>query len=382
MSAFTPASHAQETWKALASETPVGGSRTVRTHGELGSVFALDGSFACSYKRGVACARLVKPPDWQETAMTISFPLDAPPQQLRSATRGRSLSARRRQCRPVEQAASEPHVLATYISRDGSQREVIARSGAGDSTLVIDRGCGGEADLRLVAHLAADEPTENAVLVCGRYLGDLALGDYRCRCVTAEDLETVPFAGLLELDDSLYAASPGLMLDSLGRSYTLERLRGRLLIPELRWCRRDADLARTVSVREAVAALESYEPIRTLTLRALHARRHDEGTSTSVLGAELVRLQASPIVLNRALREAVQRAVQRDELSMSEIAIRCGRVKRDRRGNEAGETSWLARRIGLAPDGGHSSPTPWIHCDVLALIARNGLGVSPREVEL
>ncbi|HYB24222.1 MAG TPA: hypothetical protein VED41_10520, partial [Solirubrobacteraceae bacterium] len=75
-------------------------------------------------------------------------------------------------------------------------------------------------------------------------------------------------------------------------------------------------------------------------------------------------------------------AVDVQELSMSEIAIRCGRVKRDRRGNEAGETSWLSRRLGLAPEGGHSTPTPWIHSDVLALIARSGLGISPREVEL
>jgi hypothetical protein len=67
---------------------------------------------------------------------------------------------------------------------------------------------------------------------------------------------------------------------------------------------------------------------------------------------------------------------------MSEIAIRCGRVKRDRRGNESGETSWLARRLGLLPEGGQSTPTPWIHSDVLALIARSGLGLSPREVEL
>ena len=67
---------------------------------------------------------------------------------------------------------------------------------------------------------------------------------------------------------------------------------------------------------------------------------------------------------------------------MSEIAIRCGRIKRDRRGNVSGETSWLARRIGLLPEGGGDEPTPWVHSDVLALIARDGLGVSPREVEL
>jgi hypothetical protein len=67
---------------------------------------------------------------------------------------------------------------------------------------------------------------------------------------------------------------------------------------------------------------------------------------------------------------------------MSEIAIRCGRFKRDRSGRRSGETSWLARRIGQMPEGGQARPTPWIHSDTLALIARDGLGLSPHEVEL
>jgi hypothetical protein len=87
-------------------------------------------------------------------------------------------------------------------------------------------------------------------------------------------------------------------------------------------------------------------------------------------------------VLNRRLREAVQSRLARGELTMSEIAIRCGRVKRDRRGNISGETSWLARRIGQLPEGGEDHPTPWVHSDTLALIARDGLALSPNEVEL
>ena len=86
-------------------------------------------------------------------------------------------------------------------------------------------------------------------------------------------------------------------------------------------------------------------------------------------------------MLNRRLREVVLATIGRNELSMSEIAIRCGRVKRDSRGNESGETSWLGRRLGLLPEGGQRTPTPWIHSDVLGLIARSGLGLSPREVE-
>ncbi len=87
-------------------------------------------------------------------------------------------------------------------------------------------------------------------------------------------------------------------------------------------------------------------------------------------------------MLNRGLREVVQRKLARGELSMSQIAVRCGRVKRDRRGNVSGETSWLARRIGQLPEGGEDAPTPWVHSDVLALIVRQGLGAAPHEVEL
>jgi hypothetical protein len=97
---------------------------------------------------------------------------------------------------------------------------------------------------------------------------------------------------------------------------------------------------------------------------------------------ELERLCESPVVLNRGLREAVLEAIDRRGLSMSEIAFRCGMVKRDRHGRASGETSWVARRIGLMPEGGENAITPWVHTNVLATIARKGLGVSPREVEL
>jgi len=101
-----------------------------------------------------------------------------------------------------------------------------------------------------------------------------------------------------------------------------------------------------------------------------------------MLRTELERVKGSPIVLNRGLRQAVLAAVEWQGVSMSEIAIRCGRVKRDAKGKESGETSWLARRLGVLPEGGGKTYTPWIHSDVLALIARDGLGISPREVEL
>jgi hypothetical protein len=88
------------------------------------------------------------------------------------------------------------------------------------------------------------------------------------------------------------------------------------------------------------------------------------------------------ILLNRGLREAVQSRIQRGETTLSQIALRCGRIRRDSRGTVSGEASWLARRIGQLPESGQQKPCPWIHSDVLALIARDGICASPHEVEL
>jgi hypothetical protein len=154
-------------------------------------------------------------------------------------------------------------------------------------------------------------------------------------------------------------------------------------IPELRWSRTaGAGPPVVVSLRSAIALTESYEPFCRHTRQALSRHAEDPSVSSTTLRTELTRVLRSPIVLNRGLREAVLEKVGRGETTMSEIAIRCGRLKRDARGNRSGETSWLARRIGLLPEGGQRAPTPWVHTDVLALIARDGLGIAPREVEL
>jgi hypothetical protein len=154
----------------------------------------------------------------------------------------------------------------------------------------------------------------------------------------------------------------------------------------MRWCRFDAksddSCRRQASLREAIGALESYEPIRGLTERAITRHTNDHNVSVTRMRSELERLDSSPVVLNRRLREAVLDVVDRGSTSMSEIALRCGVVKRDRRGKISGETSWLARRIGIMPEGGEKAITPWIHSEVLGSIARKGLRVSPREVEL
>jgi hypothetical protein len=320
--------------------------------------------------------------------MTTTFPTS--PAQRRAANRETGAPPRRRRQTNDrrERAGRDLWLLGRYTDLRGDAREVIARRGAAGSTLVVDRDCATHGDPRLVAHLAADEPTENAALVCSRYLEDGLASGCRCRPLTPEDASIAPFAGQREADvyaDTKPTLGDAWPVDRLDWRYRLEFVYSGMSIPELRWCRRRpgpvADSG-PVSTREAVASLESYEPVCALTLRALSLHGSGGEVSTTVLRAELARVQESPIVLNRRLREVVLATVERRELSMSEIAIRCGRVKRDRRGNESGETSWLARRLGLLPEGGQSTPTPWIHSNVLALVARHGLGISPREVEL
>jgi len=152
---------------------------------------------------------------------------------------------------------------------------------------------------------------------------------------------------------------------------------------ELRWrSQAPGCVERTVSAREVVAALEEYEPVLALTRAAVRRLRRTREVSIATLALELRRLESSPIVLNRGLREAVLQTVRERGVSLSAIAIACGRVKRDPRGNGSGETSWLSRRIGLVGDGPAGARNPWVHTDTLALIARDGLGVAPREVEL
>ncbi len=305
----------------------------------------------------------------------------------RSATRA-AQRVRRDRARPQPERkrplARRP--LARYTDAHGHQREVVSRRAAAGSVLVIDRDALTRGDRRLVAHLAADEPAENAALICGLYLEDAAGSAPVCRRVVTEDARSAPVTHYEQADLPADPALTGIALsDGRGCVHRLERIDSGMSIPELRWRSQPceaSDAPTTLSTREVIARLESYEPVRTLTLRALAGHGADTGLSTTVLRAELERVLESPIVLNRRLREVTLSTVASQELSMSEIAIRCGRVKRDSKGNVSGETSWLARRLGLLPEGGHTAPTPWVHSDVLALIARRGLGLSPREVEL
>jgi hypothetical protein len=267
-------------------------------------------------------------------------------------------------------------VLGRYTEDGAGQREVIVRPGRDGVRLVIDRDpLGGRQ--RLLARLDPDEPFANAALVCARYLETPPDGR-RCRPPARAD-------ELPRRSERDPVEHPEWSVQSHGFVHVLRPLPGAMSIPELRWTRsdpHDSEPAPAVSLRSAIALLESYEPFCRHSRQALAGHAEDPAVSTTVLATELSRVLCSPIVLNRGLREAVMARIRRGETTMSEIAIRCGRLKRDAKGNRSGETSWVARRIGLLPEGGHRAPTPWVHTDVLALIAREGLGIAPREVEL
>jgi len=276
-------------------------------------------------------------------------------------------------------------LLGRYADVDGHAREVVALPGALGSVLVVDRDANTLGELRLVAHLASDEPQQNAAIACERYLQD-SLGRSGRR-VTPEDLDTAPFAEE-QLLNTRAAGGPGEveLTDRHGRVYRLEILAGERCSRQVRWCRHlpHAETAglEVVSVRDVIAGMEKYEPVRSLTVEAMACYRGERRVSVLALRLELERVDSSQLVLNRGLREAALAIVERQALSMSQIAMRCGRIKRDSQGGTSGQTSWLARRLGIAPCYGESAPTPWVHSDVLAIIAREGLRVSPREVEL
>jgi hypothetical protein len=280
-------------------------------------------------------------------------------------------------------------LLGSYTGGVGRNREVIAARRGDGCVLVIDRDELTLGDRRLVACLAADEPASNAALMCALYLEDHKRG--RCRRVRPEDLIDVA----LITEDEVGWPCPGgsymreLVACSRGGKeevvYNLEPVSGDRAVAELRWRVRPrahpAHASHVVSLRHVVATIESYEPVFERSFAALAAHEDDPKVSGTTLRQELERLRESPVVLNRGLREAVRAAIERG-VSMGEIALRCNRVKRDGHGNSSGETSWLARRVGMAPESGGSRPTPWIHSEVLALIAREGLGIGPHEVEL
>jgi hypothetical protein len=286
----------------------------------------------------------------------------------------------------IEPPRHAPHVcrLGSYETpEDAIAREIVSVRNPHGAVLVVDRRTDTLTDARLLARLAPEEPSENARIVCEMYLADETRG--RCRVLTAEDYESDNQADPLA-HFSLPSPRQAQLSDAAGREHRIRMITPGHSFPELVWTRTPKastdDAFCLATLRDVIAAVQDYEPARSITEAALAVYRSDERVSTSRLASELERVAHSPIVLNRGLREAVERKVASTELTLSEIAMRCGRTKRDRRGTLSGETSWLTRRIGAAPEGGEAQPTSWVHSDTLALIARDGLGVSPNEVEL
>ena len=273
--------------------------------------------------------------------------------------------------------ASSP--LGHYADATGRIRELVIYPAAGDTVLVVDRDAQTRRQPLLVAHLDADEPVHNARVVSRLYLADPGRG--RCRAVFDGDLHSTHAGAVASVTEP-----PCETLDwPVGQrgAYAIELVSGGASIPELRWVARGGcQHATTLTLREVIGRTEGYEPARSLTRQALAQNAHSSNVSTTVLRGELQRVNSSRIVLNRGLREAVLAAIDAGVVSASEIAIRCGRMRRDARGNVTGETTWLARRIGLVPEAGGATPTPWVHSEVLATVARCGLGISPHEVEL
>jgi len=259
----------------------------------------------------------------------------------------------------------DARLAVRFTDPQGTPREVLIADGEDGAAIVFERPANGHAAPGLVGSVAADEPSGTAEHLAELFALDAASRLIRCRALPGRDEpDSAAAHGALESD----------LIDARGQVHRLQRVSTGASLQELRWLR---DGAGPVSVRDVVGALQTYAPVRAATEAALGV----EGVSTATLRAELGRVLESPILLNRCLRERVGREVSGGAVSMGEIALRCGRTKRDSTGNRSGDTSWLARRIGLMPEGGSASPTPWVHTAVLALIARSGLCASPLEVE-
>lgn len=267
------------------------------------------------------------------------------------------------QSHPAPPARTRPkrsRRLGRYIALDTrQQREVVRIKLRDGGTLVVDYERGSLDDGRLVAHLAPDEPGQNAQIVCDLYLADQSRG--HCRPLSPQDFEVTAHAATPA--GTIQPAPPTSSLrDADGHVYRIRELplTGAPLggcRRELRWTRSlrpdREDAYAAVSVRQVIGSLQAYEPALTITRDAL--AHSDERVCVRPLREQLDRLAESPIVLNKRLRHEVQHRVGRGDVSMSQIAMRCGKVKRGPRGNLSGQTSWLARRIGLMPEAGSGS---------------------------
>jgi hypothetical protein len=274
-------------------------------------------------------------------------------------------------------------VLGAYLDAHGHAHAILAIKGA-RGTLVVDRREGLDPELRVIAtldqedaRLALDRSRDQAQHVASLYVADKARG--RCRLLCAEDLRAPSPNGAPPAIDPFAAIGAGKARYRIAP--LASRHEGRRA---LRWRRICADgrPGRVATLREVVGALESYEPARAMTLAAIAGTRQagsdGERVSVCTLANELRNLERSSLVLNTGVREAAQRMVARGELTWAQIAHRCGQCAH----KQGGDSTWVQRRLGLKPDGGALTTSPWTLHSVLARIAREGLGLDPNSLGL
>jgi phage baseplate assembly protein W len=261
--------------------------------------------------------------------------------------------------------AAQPVVLpfGCYADEDDVRREVVIYERPDQGALVIDRNNETHDNARLVGELARDEPDINAALLAQMWL----------EC-PLEQRRAAPYSGTLP--QQLPA-----QLDTADGTYRIAVVsRGERIGSDLRWvCQHPGSDKVATTLREVVAALEAYEPAVAMTEAAIATIPDDTDGGHSVLAREIARLRGSRRVLNRRLREAILAEVAHGT-SLAEIAARCGRVEIAANGVVKGESSWVARRVGLAGDG-HGAPRRWIDVDVLAQIA-DAISLTAADVEL
>lgn len=253
--------------------------------------------------------------------------------------------------------------LASYHDETGRARELVILAGAG-RRVVIDRDATSRSDARLLGELAQEEEDENARLLVAEYLGR-SPHDRRC-------------AAYVDTPGGPPNALSGVLHDPEGNAYWIQCVHGPRGGADLRWMRRlpaDGDPA-PVTLRTVIGALEAYEPATSMTVEVISAH---PGISGSVLRRQIATVRDSHLVLNRGLRDAVVAALD-DGTALAQIAESCGHTRPTARGGTAGDSAWLARRVGLKPDG-QEAPYRWIDERVLCEIAE-GLGLRADDVLL
>jgi hypothetical protein len=299
----------------------------------------------------------------------------------------------------IAKAFRRPH---SYHDEHGATREVIVIERDKGPTLVIDRLAGGHEDPMLVGEIGEAEDKENPSLLAGMWM-QVPLADRRCGAYTApipapppnrRRAATAALAATTASPTAQTAAANPAAADAAGATqratgrvpktlkarsctYKLEAVaRANEDTSDLRWVahQRGQEPA-PVTLRAVVAAVEAYEPAITMCERAI---ANTPELWHGQLQRELDAMGHSRHVLNRGLREAVERAVA-SGTSLAEIAVRCGRIEITPSGAEKGLSSWVTRRTGMLD--GPGTARRWIDIDLLAQIAA-AIGLTPADVEL